>query len=132
MKATGYLVVGLLLATFTINGCATPPSEEQISSLDHGAPPQNYEAIIREYFDGVLFDPYSAHYDFEPPVQYWVKEAPLLGGGLYAGYLVRVGVNAKNRVGGYVGKQMYGFLLKDERIIKVLDEYDLQNMRIVK
>ena len=122
--------IALLLAILVIlGGCATPPSQEQISSLDYGSPPQNYEATIKKHFDNVLFDPYSAHYDFEPPQQYWVKDAPLMGGKLYAGYFVRVGVNAKNRMGGYVGKKMYGFIIKDERIVKVMDEFDLQNMR---
>jgi len=123
-------VITLLLPILLLlSGCATPPSQEQIADLDYGAPPQNYEATIKKYFENVLFDPYSAHYDIEPPQQYWVKDAPLMGGKLYAGYFVRVGVNAKNRLGGYVGKKMYGFIIKDERIIKVMDEFDLQNMR---
>ena len=122
--------IALLLTVLVIlSGCATPPSQEQISSLDYGSQPQIYEATIKKHFDGVLFDPYSAHYDFEPPQKYWVKDAPLMGGKLYAGYFVRVGVNAKNRMGGYVGKKMYGFIIKDDRIIKVMDEFELQNMR---
>ena len=121
--------MALLLAVLVIfGGCATP-SQEQISSLDYGSPPQNYETTIKKYFDGVLFDPFSAHYEFESPQQFWVKDALLVGGRLYAGYFVRVGVNAKNRLGGYVGQKMYGFLIKDERIIKVMDEFDLQKMR---
>ena len=52
-----------------------------------------------------------------------------MGGRLYAGYFVRVGVNAKNQMGGYVGEKMYGFIIKDERIIKVMDEFAIQNMR---
>jgi len=123
-------LIALPLAILVIlTGCATPPSPQQISQLDYGTSPQNYEATIKKYFDGVLFDPYSAHYDFEPPQQMWVKDAPLMGGGLHAGYMVRVGVNAKNRMGGYVGKKMYGFIIKDERIIKVMDEFELQNLR---
>jgi len=122
--------IALLLAVLAIlSGCATPPSQNVISNLDYGSPPQNYEATIKKHFDGTLFDPYSAHYDFEPPQQYWVKDSPLMGGRLCAGYIVRVGVNAKNRMGGYVGKKMYAFIIKDERIIKVMDELDLQNMR---
>jgi hypothetical protein len=130
MKAMGYLAVGLLLATFTINGCVTPPSQAEISNLDYGTPPQDYEATIKKYFDELLLDPYSAHYDFETPRQIWYKEGPLMGGKLYAGYLVRVGVNAKNRMGGYVGKEMYGFLFKDERVIKILSEFELQNIKL--
>ena len=85
---------------FLFTGCATPPSTEQISKLDYGEFPVNYEATIKKYFDNVLVDPYSAQYEFEPPQKYWVKDAPLAGGGLYAGYFVRMKVNAKNRMGG--------------------------------
>jgi hypothetical protein len=35
-------------------------------------------------------------------------------------------------MGGYVGKQMYGFVIKDEQIIKVLQDYELQNMKQIK
>src|ERR1041385_9147937 len=126
MKPLSLLSVGVLILFI---GCATPPSNEQLSNLDYGEPPKDYEATIKKYFDGVLFDPYSAHYDFEAPQQYWVKAPPLSGGQLYAGYLVRVGVNAKNRLGGYVGKTMYGFIIKDEWIIKVMDQFDLEHMR---
>ena len=123
------LVAPILAVLVLLSGCATLPPQEQIASLDYGSPPQNYEATIKKYFDKVLFDPYSARYDFEPPQQYWVKDPPLMGGKLYAGYLVRTSVNAKNRMGGYVGRQMYGFIIKDERITKVLEEFELRNMR---
>ena len=112
-----------------VGGCITPPSQQELAHLDYGAPPLDYETTIKRYFDDVLFDPYSAHYDFGTPELFWYKEAPLAGGRLYAGYLVRVGVNAKNRMGGYVGKKTYGFILKDKNIIKVLDEFELKNMK---
>jgi hypothetical protein len=122
-------IVGLSLVVLMFSGCVTPLSQEEISKLDYGAPSQNHEATIKKYFDQVLFDPYSAHYDFGLPRRSWYKEAPLQGSKLYAGYLVPVRVNAKNRFGAYVGKKMYGFILKDERIIKVLDDRELRSMK---
>ena len=119
----------LLSTTVLLSGCATPPSEQQLSNIDYGASPINYESAIKKYFEDSLFDPYSAHYDFELPEQMWVKDSPLRGGRLSAGYMVRVGINAKNRLGGYTGKKMYGFIIKDERIIKVMDEFELQNLK---
>jgi hypothetical protein len=110
-------------------GCVTPPTQEQIANLDYGSYPTDSEAIIKKYFDDILFDPYSAQYEFSSPETFWFKEAPLAGGRLLAGYIVRVSVNAKNRMGGYVGKEMYGFIIKDGQIIRVLNEFDLQNMR---
>ena len=114
---------------FLMPGCATAPSPEQLASLDYGSPPKEHHRIIKQYFDDVLFDPESARYEFDPPQQTWIKEAPLAGGHVFAGYLVIVKVNAKNQLGGYTGKKQYGFLIKNERITKVLDESDLENMR---
>ena len=122
-------IASLVLILIHLGGCAAPPSSERVSRLNYGPPPQDYEVTIRKYFESVLFDPYSAHYDFEPPQQMWLKDAPLNGGRLHAGHMVRVGVNAKNRFGGYVGKKMHGFIIKDERIIKVMDEFELNNLR---
>ena len=120
------LMIGILIF---IIGCATPPTPEELSKLDYGPMPQNYETAIKLYFDDVLFDPYSAHYEFQYPLRYWFKDLALAGGKLYAGYLVRVSVNAKNRYGGYTGKQEYGFLIQDERIIKALNEYELSRLK---
>jgi hypothetical protein len=125
-------VIVFLLLLLILTGCVTAPTQEEISKMDFGAPPQNYETTIKKYFDSTLFDPYSAHYDFQSPQQYYYKQSPLAGGGLYAGYRVCVGVNAKNRYGGYVGEKMYAFIIKDERIIKVLDELELQSIKTFK
>jgi hypothetical protein len=110
-------------------GCVTPPTAEERASFDYGPPPKNHEATIKKYFSDLLFDPYSAQYEFEPPKQQWIKEAPLAGGRTYVGHLVRCSVNAKNRFGAYVGKKQYGFIIKDERIIKVIEDYDAANIR---
>ncbi len=119
----------LLTLIVMLVGCATVPSQEELSRLDYGPSPARYEETIKKYFDGVLFDPYSAHYDFESPRQWYVKDSPLMGGQIFAGYLVRVGVNAKNRLGGYAGKKVYGFIINKEQIVKVMQPHELENMR---
>jgi hypothetical protein len=126
--------VALCLLMWVISsGCATaPPSKEEIAKLDYGERPVSYEWVIKNYFNDVLFDPYSAQYEFRTPERVWLKEPGLGGGQLYGGYLVIVGVNAKNRLGGYVGRTTYGFLINKGQIVKVLDEYDLENSMVGK
>ena len=123
------IISGLLI--LLVAGCATMPTQQEIANLNYGAPLTiDYQSVIRTYFEKVLFDPYSAHYNFGNPQTYWLKQPPLLGGGLYAGYMVFVGVNAKNRMGGYVGMKEYGFLFKDNQIIKILQPEDISLMRL--
>ena len=130
MKKREMIIISGLLLLF-LSGCATMPTQKEISALDYGPPLTiDHQAVIKGYFEEVLYDPYSAHYKFEtPPRLYWYKEPPLLGNKLYAGYVVFVGVNAKNRMGGYVGMKKYGFLFKNDRIIKILQPEDIRFMR---
>ena len=116
---TTVMITGIV---FVLAGCATMPTAEEIAQLDYGQPiTVDCQTAVKDHFRRVLFDPYSAQYEFQEPRQFWFKESPLLGGRLYAGYMVFVGVNAKNRLGGYVGMQDYGFLFKNDEIIRVLE-----------
>jgi len=118
------------MTLLAMSGCATMPTKEEIAKLDYGAPlTVGYEKTIKAYFEKVLFDPYSVQYKFEPPQQRWFKEPPMVGGRLYAGYLVIVWVNAKNRFGGYVGTQKHGFLFKNNQFIKVFQPEEFESMR---
>lgn len=115
-----------VLFVMSFIGCVSMPTQEEINKFDYGTPISiDYQKSIKQYFDEILFDPYSAVYEFSEPQQYWFKEAPLLGGKLYAGYLVYVTVNAKNRMGGYTGKEKYGFLFKNNSLSKVMSPEEL-------
>ena len=46
------------------------------------------------------------------------------------GYMVFVSLNAKNRMGGYVGMQVYAYLFKDNQLIKVLEPAKISLMRL--
>ena len=117
-------------AVVLMAGCVSMPTPEEIAKLDYGDPITiDYEAAIKNHFKRILFDPYSAQYDFQSPRQHWLKEPPLFGGRLYAGYMVFVGVNAKNRMGGYVGMQDYGFIFKNDTIIRVLGPAEISMIK---
>jgi hypothetical protein len=114
-------IASLLLPVLILTGCVSAPTKSQLSHLDYGAPPKDYEMAIKHYFDGVLIDPDTAYYNFELPRKFWYNDKSFFGGKLSAGYLVRVGVNSKNKYGGYSTEETYGFLMKGEQIIRVLD-----------
>ena len=120
------LMVPILLVLSIAWGCATMPSQSEIESLSHGPYPNDYETIIKAYYKEFLFDPSSAQYELSQPMRVSYKEEPLEGGRLLGGYLVVVRVNAKDRMGEYAGQKTEGFLLKDGRIIKRFDGYDLE------
>jgi len=127
----GLKIKKLFLTIFFIFliACATKPTPEEIAKLDYGNPPTAYKAAVRQYFQEVLFDPFSAYYKFcNEPQKTWIKESPLFGGKLLAGWIVFVKVNAKNRLGGYVGWKTYGFLFKDDKIIRIFDDFMVRSI----
>lgn len=111
-------------------GCATMPSPQEIARLDYGRTISiDYRQAIKAHLAESLFDPYSAHYRFGTPAQMWIKNPPLRGGGIIAGYAVATKINAKNRLGGYTGYQNYLFIFKNDQIIRVFDPDELSFMR---
>jgi hypothetical protein len=105
-----------------LSGCATPPSAEELARLDYGAYPENYEQIIRAYFDRGLKDPSSLQISggIPAPTQSWQK----FMGSLKAGYRTCVTYNAKNSFGAYTGYTTTYFLIKDGRIIDAIENAD--------
>lgn len=109
MKVTFFLLAGLL----ALSGCATQSALESSSSVDYGQPPKMADQIIKNYFDSVLKDPYSA------VIKPYAKPTPYVHTVLwrkFAGYGTCYSVNAKNAYGGYVGERLYLFVLNNERI----------------
>ncbi len=123
-----------LIVCFLLYGCATCgksidcasapislPSEEELAQLNYGVSPTGYEESIKEYFDDVLLDPYSAVYEFNQPKKYWYRDPETRRSQVYVGYVVKVKVNAKNKMGGYTGKQLWGFVFRNNEIIKIIN-----------
>jgi hypothetical protein len=96
------------------------PSTEELAQLNYGVSPTGYEAKIKKYFDDVLVDPHSAVYEFDKPKKYWFREPERRRSQVYVGYVVKVKVNAKNRMGGYAGKQLWGFIFRGNEIIRTI------------
>ena len=83
----------------------------------YGPYPTNYKEIVTNWLNQQLLDAGSARIDWTGAP----KPADLGKNGehLY-GYIVTFDVNARNRFGGYTGKQKHGALIKDGQVIKGL------------
>lgn len=85
-----------------------PPNNTEIATADFGTYPANYQQMIQNFMSQRLIDPYSAVYYFGEP--------EMMKAGNEYGYRVKVNINAKNRIGGYVGTKPYAFMIHNERI----------------
>jgi hypothetical protein len=74
--------------------------------------PNNYEEIVRASFQYALFDPFSAQYQLKSPVKGWKSNRD----GISYGWLVEGLVNAKNRMGGYVGYKPFSVLIRNGEV----------------
>ncbi|MCO7526356.1 hypothetical protein NJH54_17830 [Pseudomonas asiatica] len=101
-------------------GCASGPTPQEIANADYGTPIAQGQAEerIKQYFNGVLKDPYSAQYQFSQVQQGYVVGSAFEGRNLYAGYIISVDVNAKNSFGGYTGSKGYQFLFQNGALVK--------------
>ena len=125
-------LISILIVLLLISGCATMPTmlEAEEATADYGQYPSNYEEIVHDWINKVFFDPQSVRdLTISKPVKSWIQEpAPLELciqntsfielGKVYYGYFVNVTCNAKNRMGGYVGRKTTGLLIRNGIIIK--------------
>ncbi|MBG53096.1 MAG: hypothetical protein CML99_11875 [Rhodobiaceae bacterium] len=95
--------------------CATGPTSDQLAHADYGPPPpENHQEVIKEWFEERLIDPTSPLYSFRNPVQGYTNDSPLYGTQLQFGWIVCGAVNAKNRLGAYVGREPFLRFLRME------------------
>ena len=110
------LLVSVVLL-FSLLGCAGVPSPtpEQLASADYGHYPANYQEIATQYISNLLIDPNSAMLSgWIGPSKTWSYTDR---GESFFGYGVCMFVNAKNRMGGYTGRQLFFVLIKDDRVL---------------
>ena len=111
-------------------GCATPPTEAELAALNYGACPRTHESKIKEYFQGTLFTGYAGDPIIWPPKQYWYKETPVDGGRFLSGYLVPVRVEQTRGPIPTAGHQLYGFLFKDDQVVKTFPPFHMRTLTI--
>lgn len=114
------LVCAIALSLFA---CARVTPEE-IKNADYGTYPNNYESIVKGYFDQVAKDPDSLKYrEISKPRKSFVNDF----GTHKFGYMSCATVNGKNSYGAYVGYKTTGILIKDGQIIHVVNDVDKTN-----
>jgi hypothetical protein len=119
-------IIGWISCTMLLASCATlPPTQHEIAAVvaetGYGTPLTiDWQAAIKQWFFATLKDPLSAQYVFSQPVKGAVREAPIDGGKVVAGYLVHVQVNGKNSYGAFVGFREYTFFFRNNQIVHVI------------
>jgi len=110
-----------ILSVFLLSGCGLKqPTPAELTSADYGTFPESYEQIVKDYMEKKLFDPYSAHFDFNgSPNKGWQNS---YGSFLY-GWKGTVSINAKNRMGGYVGTKDYNYLIKNDMVYYMQEKW---------
>ena len=124
MRTIHGLVI-IVLMSFLLSACTHEVALRDIESADYGQFPKNYKEVIEGHMYTKLFDPYSAMYRY---IAGPAKGYAHVRGGINPpefGYLVAVGINAKNRLGAYTGEQLYSFLFKNDTFW-MLDTYTIK------
>jgi hypothetical protein len=119
----------LLLLSFFLVSCATPPTKEEIAALDYGACPRNHEKVIKERFQSGLLNAYTGEPTIWPPRKYWYKD-PFAGSTLHAGYLVPVMAELTRGNQLFLGKRLYGFLFKNDELVREINPNIMQTLNI--
>jgi hypothetical protein len=118
MKKVCLLVFSCL--AIMLAGCAAPSrpltaEEVRYLSTGPGPLPNNYQEIVVAYMEEVLIDPDSARYSgWKGPNHGTAQD---LFGRNVIGWLVCADINAKNRMGGYTGRQQYFFLIHGDKVV---------------
>jgi hypothetical protein len=97
--------LAVIIIMLSLSGCASSggkPTAEQLANNTFVECPNDYQQIIKQRLSADLIDPSNVMFRFSRPEKY-------VYGGRY-GHVVSVGVNAKNRFGGYIGEQLHEFM----------------------
>jgi hypothetical protein len=114
MRRTNLAVIVMIM--LSLSGCASGgrPTAEQLANNAFVECPSDYEQMIKQRLSANLIDPYSAMFRFSRPEKY-------VNSGQY-GHVVSVGLNAKNRLGGYVGEQVHEFMCLPNGSVREINE----------
>lgn len=114
----GNIFFGILLLSL-LSACSTPiPNRAETLNADYGRQPtpEGALSLIKIYMGSRLIDPQSAIYNCATPIKAWVSTSKMihaeLGGKVHYGYVMPCLINAKNRLGGYVGAEKRNFMIQ--------------------
>jgi len=107
-----------ILALAFLCSCATVPTREQIDAADCGPFPSGHEEAIKAIISPRLLDPYSAMFTFTRPKKGWNG----MGSEPIYGWFLCGTVNAKNRLGGYVGAQPFYAMIRNDVVVRLVHQ----------
>jgi hypothetical protein len=107
----------LTALTVGLGGCDTsPPTKEQMESVNYGPKPDNYQDIIRDYVRPRLTDPTAAIIDYKAgPTQMYQKDAVVRD--VQFGWAVCAMVNDKNTMGAYTGFYPAVYFIRNGKVV---------------
>jgi len=118
MRRNNLVVIIIMLS---LSGCASSggqPTAEQLANNTFAECPSNYQQMIAQRLSANLIDPSidpsNVMFRFSRPEKY-------VNSGQY-GHVVSVGVNAKNRFGGYIGEQLHEFMCFPNGSVREINE----------
>jgi hypothetical protein len=114
-----------ILLTITTPAWALP-NAKQNEAADHGPYPKDYEAIVQNYIRTTFKDPYSIRdLSIQKPTKGWVTGAWIFGEKpITYGWEIIFAVNGKNGFGAYTGLQKIDLVVRDGKIVKVMNLTD--------
>ena len=113
MRRNSLIVIIIMLS---LSGCASggQPTAEQLANNTFAECPSDYEQMIKQRLSANLIAPSSVMFRFSRPEKY-------VHSGQY-GHVVSVGLNAKNRFGGYIGEQLHEFMCFPNGSVREINE----------
>jgi hypothetical protein len=128
MKSKIVIAAGLMLLA---GAASAAPTKQEIARARFEPLPSNYEARAREFIGITLKDPYSAVYEFRPPLKGWWQDGWAAGHRKHFAWIIPVTVNAKNSYGAYAGRQFYWLAWKDGQMVSVTNMFMLKRAGFV-
>ena len=114
-----FLILAIVSLPLIFLACATGPPLTQ-SDIDPGPYPENYQQIIVQHLRQTLIDPDSLQDLSSSRPNRITLDAGYPSFGLRKGqevYQCRVMYNAKNRMGGYTGKQLHTLFIRNGEVV---------------
>ena len=116
-RTLAHALMVLAALAVALGGCDTsPPTKEQMESVNYGPKPDNFQDIIRDYLRPRLTDPTAAIVDYKAgPTQMYQKDAVVRD--VQFGWAVCAMVNDKNTSGAYSGFYPAVYFIRNGKVV---------------
>jgi len=113
----------MVICVLFLSACVKNPTPQQIDNADYGNLPENYKEIAQNAISNGLLDPSSAQFsNWGQPAKVWRYNRRYSKNHMF-GHRVCVEVNAKNRMGGYVGRKLFYVLINNDKVLDVTGSF---------